>query len=154
MSHRHLPITMYFSVYLFYFIYLFVYFFICLLLAWQRYPRGQRAETRLYNCPTMCTLKKKIMFFNNTNLYFSFVFCSLQVQGHGTALKILFSGHEFDEGKFTAKNSQFHLKRTEIVSLFNAFGRYDAQKNINFFIVWVCRALLFIVLKGLRLIQM
>ena len=45
-----------------------------------------------------------------------------QVQGLGTALKILFSGHEFDDGKFD-KNSQFHLKRTEIVSLFNGFGR-------------------------------
>ena len=45
-----------------------------------------------------------------------------QVQGLGTALKILFSGHELDDGKFN-KSSQFHLKRTEIVSLFNAFGR-------------------------------
>lgn len=45
-----------------------------------------------------------------------------QVQGLGTALKILFSGHELDDGKFN-KGSQFHLKRTEIVSLFNAFGR-------------------------------
>ena len=45
-----------------------------------------------------------------------------QVQGLGTALKILFSGHEFDDGKFD-KTSEFQLKRTEIVSLFNAFGR-------------------------------
>lgn len=52
----------------------------------------------------------------------------LQVQGLGTALKILFSGHEFDDGKFD-KNSHFHLKRTEIVSLFNAFGRLSSSIN-------------------------
>jgi len=50
----------------------------------------------------------------------------LQVQGLGTALKILFSGHEFDDGKFD-KNSQFQLKRTEIVSLFNGFGRLSSS---------------------------
>ncbi|KAL9954078.1 hypothetical protein ACROYT_G041570 [Oculina patagonica] len=52
----------------------------------------------------------------------------LQVQGLGTALKILFSGHEFDDGKFN-KSSLFHLKRTEIVSLFNAFGRLSSSIN-------------------------
>ena len=45
--------------------------------------------------------------------------CCYQIQGLGTALKILFSGREFDY----AIPSDFHLKRTEIVSLFNAFGR-------------------------------
>lgn len=54
----------------------------------------------------------------------------LQTQGMGTALKILFSG-KFEYN--TANNNiiltsdpdspQFKLKRTEIVSLFNAFGR-------------------------------
>lgn len=53
-----------------------------------------------------------------------------QVQGLGTALKILFSGkfeHNFEQkslkhikGSFQQK---FKLKRGEIVSLFNAFGR-------------------------------
>lgn len=47
---------------------------------------------------------------------------SQQVQGLGTALKILFSGHEFDDGKFE-KSRHFQLRRSEIVSLFNGFGR-------------------------------
>ena len=49
---------------------------------------------------------------------------SQQVQGLGTALKILFSGHEFDDGKFE-KSRHFQLRRSEIVSLFNGFGRWD-----------------------------
>lgn len=47
----------------------------------------------------------------------------------GTALKILFSG-KFDDDldsnlqtKLKPDNSQFKLKRAEIVALFNAFGR-------------------------------
>lgn len=47
----------------------------------------------------------------------------LQVQGLGTALKILFSGHQFDDNDFYIMND-FHLKRTEIVSLFNGFARF------------------------------
>lgn len=55
----------------------------------------------------------------------------LQTQGMGTALKILFSG-KFEYSKenqthvLSDKNGgqvQFRLKRTEIVALFNAFGR-------------------------------
>lgn len=54
----------------------------------------------------------------------------LQVQGLGTALKILFSG-KFDNNVSTVKTreqqlmdeNELKLKRTEIVSLFNAFGR-------------------------------
>ncbi|XP_073248895.1 ERO1-like protein beta [Porites lutea] len=50
----------------------------------------------------------------------------LQVQGLGTALKILFSGHEFDDGKFE-KSRHFQLRRSEIVSLFNGFGRLSSS---------------------------
>ena len=64
----------------------------------------------------------------------------LQIQGMGTALKILFSG-KFEQNSTISttydknsnknnvilikqpNNSHFKLKRTEIVSLFNAFGR-------------------------------
>lgn len=54
----------------------------------------------------------------------------LQVQGLGTALKILFS-EKFDLSLATNNpikgikpvNQHFKLKRGEIVSLFNAFGR-------------------------------
>lgn len=50
---------------------------------------------------------------------------SVQVQGLGTALKILFSG-KF-ETKITPPlldpDPNFRLRRSEIVSLFNAFGR-------------------------------
>ena len=52
----------------------------------------------------------------------------LQVQGLGTALKILFSG-DFDQPDPTLfdlksmKRTRFQLTRGEIVALFNAFGR-------------------------------
>lgn len=49
----------------------------------------------------------------------------LQIQGLGTALKILFSG-KFDKWVSPAYNfskKQFFLERSEIVALFNAFGR-------------------------------
>ena len=52
----------------------------------------------------------------------------LQVQGLGTALKILFSGpfHQEDPTQFdlkTMKQSKFQLTRSEIVALLNGFGR-------------------------------
>lgn len=55
----------------------------------------------------------------------------LQTQGMGTALKILFSGkfeHNTRENNFVITpndpaNSQFKMRRSEIVALFNAFGR-------------------------------
>lgn len=54
---------------------------------------------------------------------------SFQTQGLGTALKILFSGR-FDTTEApimtdnkNAENREMKLKRSEIVSLFNAFGR-------------------------------
>ncbi|XP_026476386.1 ero1-like protein [Ctenocephalides felis] len=58
----------------------------------------------------------------------------LQVQGLGTALKILFSGKfdSFDEygiDLVTLGRSKFQLQRTEIVSLFNAFGRLSTSIN-------------------------
>lgn len=51
----------------------------------------------------------------------------LQTQGLGTALKILFSG-KFDNDAnikvdLRKRTENFKLQRTEIVSLFNAFGR-------------------------------
>lgn len=62
----------------------------------------------------------------------------MQVQGLGTALKILFS-EKFDLNVddsplkkikgFT--QSGFKLKRGEIVSLLNAFGRYVKKKTIE-----------------------
>ncbi|GAB0094785.1 Ero1-like protein [Sergentomyia squamirostris] len=55
----------------------------------------------------------------------------LQVQGLGTALKILFSG-KFDNATSLAnanRNEKLKLKRTEIVSLFNAFGRLSTSIN-------------------------
>lgn len=55
----------------------------------------------------------------------------LQTQGLGTALKILFSGKFDGVTKVVGGNgdeeeleySKFNLRRTEIVALFNAFGR-------------------------------
>lgn len=51
----------------------------------------------------------------------------LQTQGLGTALKILFSGKfdkKYEPTLWTTSRRKFYLERTEIVSLFNAFGRY------------------------------
>lgn len=76
----------------------------------------------------------------------------LQVQGLGTALKILFSG-KFDQEVVTVKTREqvvqeerdWKLKRTEIVSLFNAFGRWDGgvkgylRRFINQWLLFLCR---------------
>lgn len=58
----------------------------------------------------------------------------LQVQGMGTALKILFSGDRIGlESTVNANHKQrFQLRRSEIVSLFNAFGRYVINKNLRY----------------------
>lgn len=56
----------------------------------------------------------------------------LQTQGMGTALKILFSGNfdngaDFEKLKSPFDEKKFKLKRSEIVSLFNAFGRLSTS---------------------------
>ncbi|KAH8852104.1 ERO1-like protein alpha [Schistosoma japonicum] len=54
----------------------------------------------------------------------------LQTQGMGTALKILFSGNVRKENPFdqsSTTESNFQLRRTEIISLFNAFGRLSTS---------------------------
>lgn len=52
----------------------------------------------------------------------------LQTLGMGTALKILFSGDSMDPGStVNAKSKNFQLTRTEIVALFNAFGRLSSS---------------------------
>lgn len=70
--------------------------------------------------------------FRNISLIMDCVGCDkcklwgkLQVQGLGTALKILFSGI-FDKYESTVMHfskKQFFLDRSEIVSLINGFGR-------------------------------
>ncbi|XP_060081648.1 ERO1-like protein beta [Ylistrum balloti] len=60
----------------------------------------------------------------------------VQIQGMGTALKILFSGDSIGPlSTVTALQKQdFQLRRTEIVSLFNAFGRLSSSiKEIEMF---------------------
>lgn len=51
----------------------------------------------------------------------------LQIQGLGTALKILFSGKFDQTPMLMPKNQQFHLKRGEIVSLFNSITRLSSS---------------------------
>lgn len=46
----------------------------------------------------------------------------LQIHGLGTALKILFSG-KFDEQNLRNSKPNLHLKRNEIIALFNSLGR-------------------------------
>ncbi|KAM8921032.1 ERO1-like protein alpha isoform 2-T2 [Pelodytes ibericus] len=51
----------------------------------------------------------------------------LQTQGLGTALKILFSEKQIASILESETSSGFHLKRQEIVSLLNAFGRISTS---------------------------
>lgn len=51
----------------------------------------------------------------------------LQVQGLGTAFKILFSVNQLKTFESNIKKSRFHLTRTEILTLFNAFGRLSTS---------------------------
>ncbi|BFZ07098.1 hypothetical protein BsWGS_10136 [Bradybaena similaris] len=52
----------------------------------------------------------------------------LQILGMGTALKILFSGDSMSPGStVNATSKDFQLTRTEIVALFNAFGRLSSS---------------------------
>ncbi|XP_071165762.1 ERO1-like protein alpha isoform X3 [Mytilus edulis] len=53
----------------------------------------------------------------------------LQVQGMGTALKILFSGDQIGPHSTinASQKKKFQLRRTEIVSLFNSFGRLSSS---------------------------
>lgn len=52
----------------------------------------------------------------------------LQVTGLGTALKVLFSGN-FDQEYSPTQETDIHLSREEIVSLFNAIGRLSYSIN-------------------------
>ncbi|XP_044256756.1 ero1-like protein isoform X1 [Tribolium madens] len=51
----------------------------------------------------------------------------LQVQGLGTALKILFSGKFDDQPDLSMDKKKFQLQRTEIVSLINSIGRLSTS---------------------------
>ncbi|XP_053331536.1 ERO1-like protein alpha [Spea bombifrons] len=58
----------------------------------------------------------------------------LQTQGLGTALKILFSEKQIESIPQSGPSHGFHLKRQEIVALFNAFGRISTsvKELLNF----------------------
>lgn len=68
----------------------------------------------------------KSMLFWKISLFLS------QIQGLGTALKILFSG-KFDTkvSQTDEDNDKFKLRRGEIVSLLNAFGRWVNENRIS-----------------------
>ncbi|XP_038634826.1 ERO1-like protein alpha isoform X1 [Scyliorhinus canicula] len=51
----------------------------------------------------------------------------LQTQGLGTALKILFSEKQINSLLVSGPSQRFHLKRQDIVALFNAFGRISTS---------------------------
>lgn len=53
----------------------------------------------------------------------------LQTKALGTALKILFSGKSFGPESTinTDSKNQFHLSRSEIIALFNGFGRLSTS---------------------------
>ncbi|XP_032221711.1 ERO1-like protein beta isoform X2 [Nematostella vectensis] len=91
-------------------------------------------ETVLFKDPATATVLKEEFrsHFHNVSRIMDCVGCEkckvwgkLQVQGLGTALKILFSGHEFENMNFGGK--AFYLTRSEIVSLFNGFTRLSSS---------------------------
>lgn len=70
-----------------------------------------------------------------------------QTQGLGTSLKILFSQRQIEAlpGSGGLQRPRFHFSRQEIVSLLNAFGRWDGLQALhhhfvplvyNYFILW------------------
>uniref|UniRef100_A0A0B7APC8 Uncharacterized protein n=1 Tax=Arion vulgaris TaxID=1028688 RepID=A0A0B7APC8_9EUPU len=87
-------------------------------------------EKKLFKTNTKAKRQLKAQFvqhFQNISRIMDCVECDkcrlwgkLQVLGMGTALKILFSGDSI-------KNKSFHLTRTEVVALFNAFGRLSSS---------------------------
>lgn len=83
-------------------------------------------------CRLWGKLQVRLYFYKTSRQLINSQF--LQTQGMGTALKILFSGN-FDEPITTTNpkpplawdNKKFKLRRAEIVSLFNAFGRLSTS---------------------------
>uniref|UniRef100_A0A336MHH0 CSON001785 protein n=1 Tax=Culicoides sonorensis TaxID=179676 RepID=A0A336MHH0_CULSO len=101
-------------------------------------------ETVMFNNGNDFTIKLKEDFrekFMNISRIMDCVGCDkcrlwgkLQTQGMGTALKILFSGNFDQPYTYTETiqspawdNQKFKLRRAEIVSLFNAFGRLSTS---------------------------
>lgn len=92
-------------------------------------------KCRLWGKLQVCNKEKsKINFFHESSVFFlllySITFTNSQTQGLGTALKILYSEKlnvatesGLWERPHMEENPIFKLSRTEIVALFNAFGR-------------------------------
>ncbi|GAB1598453.1 ERO1-like protein alpha isoform X2 [Argonauta hians] len=103
-------------------------------------------ESKLFQGDSVQAKKLKSQFqihFRNISRIMDCVGCDkcklwgkLQVQGMGTALKILFSGNSIgpDSVVNADEKNHFQLRRTEIVSLINAFGRLsESIKELNAF---------------------
>ncbi|KAK7104719.1 hypothetical protein V1264_019389 [Littorina saxatilis] len=96
-------------------------------------------ESKLFQGNSAQTKKLKIEFrdhFRNISRIMDCVGCDkcklwgkLQVLGMGTALKILFSGSSMGLASTVSADfkADFQLTRTEIVALFNAFGRLSSS---------------------------
>ncbi|GFO27479.1 ero1-like protein beta, partial [Plakobranchus ocellatus] len=95
-------------------------------------------ESQLFkgNTEEMKQLKAEfVLHFRNISRIMDCVGCDkcklwgkLQTLGMGTALKILFSGDSMSPGSTVdVKLKNFQLTRTEIVALFNAFGRLSSS---------------------------
>ncbi|XP_013067900.1 ERO1-like protein alpha isoform X3 [Biomphalaria glabrata] len=95
-------------------------------------------ESQLFkgNTKEMQQLKSEfVLHFRNISRIMDCVGCDkcklwgkLQVLGMGTALKILFSGDSMGPDSIVkSQDKDFQLTRTEIVALFNAFGRLSSS---------------------------
>ena len=79
-------------------------------------------------------LKKSIAsMMSSSTVYWIKILMCFKVQGMGTALKILFSGDRIGlQSTVNAHHKQrFQLRRSEIVSLFNGFGRWGRLTGIK-----------------------
>lgn len=101
----------------------------------RKFPQQFNEQTMFLGGQQAQKLKEEFrLHFRNVSTIMDCVGCEkcrlwgkLQVQGLGTALKILFSNKAWTNGynelSTTVNKHTLQLERSEIVALFNAFGR-------------------------------
>lgn len=114
---------------------LYNYFYFIYIFFFRKFPQQFNEHTMFLGGQQAQKLKEEFrLHFRNVSTIMDCVGCDkcklwgkLQVQGLGTALKILFSNkartNGYDELSTTVNKHTLQLERSEIVALFNAFGR-------------------------------
>lgn len=116
-------------------LYLIMYVNIYIICFYRKFPQQFNEQTMFLGGQQAQKLKEEFrLHFRNVSTIMDCVGCEkcrlwgkLQVQGLGTALKILFSNKAWTNGynelSTTVNKHTLQLERSEIVALFNAFGR-------------------------------